>query len=45
MNSYLTLGTWIRDRGRLTPDRVADAIWDAVARPDADWSSEVAYDG
>lgn len=23
MNSYLTLGTWIRDRGRLTPDRVA----------------------
>lgn len=31
--------------GAFTPDRVADAIWDAVARPDADWSSEVAYDG
>ena len=31
--------------GVFTPDRVADAIWDAVARPDADWSSEVAYDG
>lgn len=23
MSSYLTLGTWIRDRGRTTPDRVA----------------------
>jgi NAD(P)-dependent dehydrogenase (short-subunit alcohol dehydrogenase family) len=31
--------------GAFTPDRVADAIWDAVARPDAHWSSEVAYDG
>jgi NADP-dependent 3-hydroxy acid dehydrogenase YdfG len=31
--------------GAFTPDRVADAIWDAVARPDADWSSEVAYSG
>ncbi|NPC42912.1 SDR family oxidoreductase [Nocardioides sp. zg-1230] len=31
--------------GAFTPDRVADAIWDAVARPDADWSSEVAFEG
>jgi len=31
--------------GAFTPDRVADAIWDAVARPEAGWSSEVVYDG
>src|SRR6476620_2336250 len=31
--------------GAFTPDRVADAIWDAVATDDADWRSEVAYSG
>ena len=31
--------------GAFTPDRVADAIWDAVATGDADWRSEVPYDG
>ena len=31
--------------GALTPDRVADAIWDAVATDDADWRSEVPYSG
>jgi NAD(P)-dependent dehydrogenase (short-subunit alcohol dehydrogenase family) len=31
--------------GAFTPDRVADAIWAAVTRDDADWSSEVPYRG
>ena len=31
--------------GAFTPDRVADAVWDAVATGDADWRSEVAYSG
>jgi NADP-dependent 3-hydroxy acid dehydrogenase YdfG len=31
--------------GAFTPDRVADAIWDAVATDDADWRSEVPYSG
>lgn len=31
--------------GAFTPDRVADAIWDAVATDDADWRSEVPYAG
>lgn len=31
--------------GAFTPDRVADAIWDAVRTPEADWRSEVSYDG
>ncbi|WP_416956829.1 SDR family oxidoreductase [Nocardioides sp. T5] len=31
--------------GAFTPDRVADAIWDAVATGDADWRSEVPYGG
>jgi NAD(P)-dependent dehydrogenase (short-subunit alcohol dehydrogenase family) len=31
--------------GAFTPDRVADAIWDAVRTPEADWRSEVPYDG
>lgn len=30
MNSYLTLGTWIRDRGRLTPDRAAIVFEDRL---------------
>lgn len=31
--------------GAFTPDRVAEAIWTAVTRDDADWSSEVPYRG
>ena len=31
--------------GAFTPDRVADAIWDAVATGDSDWRSEVPYGG
>jgi NAD(P)-dependent dehydrogenase (short-subunit alcohol dehydrogenase family) len=31
--------------GAFTPDRVADAIWDAVATDDAHWRSEVPYSG
>ncbi len=31
--------------GAFTPDRVADAIWDAVARDDDGWTSEVTYSG
>jgi NAD(P)-dependent dehydrogenase (short-subunit alcohol dehydrogenase family) len=31
--------------GAFTPDRVADAIWDAVATGDDDWRSEVPYGG
>ncbi|MCY4725621.1 SDR family NAD(P)-dependent oxidoreductase [Nocardioides sp. STR2] len=31
--------------GAFTPDRVADAIWEAVATDDADWRSEVPYAG
>lgn len=31
--------------GAFTPARVADAIWAAVTRDDADWSSEVPYRG
>jgi len=31
--------------GAFTPDRVADAIWSAVARDDGAWTSEVTYSG
>ena len=31
--------------GAFTPDRVADAIWDAVARDEGGWTSEVPYRG
>ena len=31
--------------GALTPDRVAAAIWSAVSRDEAEWSSEVPYSG
>ena len=31
--------------GAFTPERVAEVIWSAVAREDAQWSSEVPYDG
>ncbi len=31
--------------GTFTPDRVADAIWAAVARDDDGWTSEVSYSG
>lgn len=31
--------------GAFTPDRVADAIWAAVARDESGWSSEVPYEG
>lgn len=31
--------------GAFTPDRVAEAIWSAVTRDDAEWSSEVSYSG
>ena len=31
--------------GAFTPDRVADAIWEAVARDDDGWTSEVTYSG
>ncbi|MCP3422206.1 SDR family oxidoreductase [Nocardioides pinisoli] len=32
-------------QGAFTPDRVADAIWDAVRTPEDEWRSEVPYDG
>lgn len=31
--------------GVFTPDRVAEAIWSAVTRDEAAWTSEVGYDG
>ena len=31
--------------GAFTPDRVAEAIWSAVGRDEAQWTSEVAYSG
>jgi hypothetical protein len=37
-------GVLARD-GAFTPDRVADAIWAAARRDDAEWTSEVAYSG
>jgi len=31
--------------GAFTPDRVAEAIWSAVTRDEAGWTSEVPYAG
>jgi NAD(P)-dependent dehydrogenase (short-subunit alcohol dehydrogenase family) len=42
--SVTVCGTLSRE-GAFTPDRVADAIWAAVTRDDAEWSSEVRYGG
>ncbi len=39
VNGTLAVGT------RFDPDRVADAIYAAAARPDAEWTDEVAFDG
>lgn len=42
--SVTVRGTLARE-GAFTPDRVADAIWDAVSTSDDDWRSEVPYAG
>lgn len=42
--SVTVRGTLARE-GAFAPDRVADAIWDAVATGDPDWRSEVPYGG
>jgi NAD(P)-dependent dehydrogenase (short-subunit alcohol dehydrogenase family) len=42
--SVTVRGTLARE-GAFTPDRVADAIWRAVATPDDAWASEVPYSG
>ncbi|MBS2938842.1 SDR family oxidoreductase [Nocardioides sp. J2M5] len=42
--SVTVRGTLARE-GAFTPDRVADAIWDAVARDEDAWTSEVPYAG
>jgi NADP-dependent 3-hydroxy acid dehydrogenase YdfG len=42
--SVTVRGVLARD-GAFTPDRVADAIWAAARRDDAEWTSEVAYSG
>ena len=42
--SVTVRGTLARE-GAFTPDRVADAIWAAVTRDDAAWTSEVPYSG
>ncbi|NYE37634.1 NAD(P)-dependent dehydrogenase (short-subunit alcohol dehydrogenase family) [Nocardioides cavernae] len=42
--SVTVRGTLARE-GAFTPDRVADAVWAAVARDDDAWTSEVPYAG
>jgi NAD(P)-dependent dehydrogenase (short-subunit alcohol dehydrogenase family) len=42
--SVTVRGTLARD-GAFTPDRVADAIWDAAHQDESDWHSEVPYSG
>lgn len=42
--SVTVRGTLARE-GAFTPDRVADAIWDAVTRDEDAWTSEVPYAG
>ena len=42
--SVTVRGTLARE-GAFTPDRVADAIWDAAHQDEADWRSEVPYSG
>ena len=35
----------LAQEGAFTPDRVADAIWEAARQPEDDWRTEVAYSG
>jgi hypothetical protein len=42
--SVTVRGTLSRE-GAFTPDRVADAIWDAVTTDESAWRSEVLYAG
>ena len=42
--SVTVRGTLAKD-GPFTPDRVADALWDAAHQSEADWRSEVPYSG
>jgi NAD(P)-dependent dehydrogenase (short-subunit alcohol dehydrogenase family) len=42
--SVTVRGTLSRE-GAFTPDRVAEAIWDAAHQDEADWQTEVAYSG
>jgi NAD(P)-dependent dehydrogenase (short-subunit alcohol dehydrogenase family) len=42
--SVTVRGTLARE-GAFTPDKVADAIWDAVATDESQWRSEVPYSG
>ena len=42
--SVTVRGTLARE-GAFTPDRVADALWDAITRDAGEWTSEVAYRG
>lgn len=41
----VTVRGTLASEGAFTPDRVAEAIWAAVTRDDADWTSEVPYGG
>ena len=42
--SVTVRGTLARE-GAFTPDRVADAIWDAAHQDESDWQTEVPYSG
>ena len=42
--SVTVRGTLARE-GAFTPDRVADAVWDAAHQPEDDWRTEVPYSG
>jgi NAD(P)-dependent dehydrogenase (short-subunit alcohol dehydrogenase family) len=42
--SVTVRGTLSRE-GPFTPYRVADALWSAVHQDEADWRTEVPYDG
>lgn len=41
----VTVRGMLGEEGAFTPDRVADALWDAARQDVADWQSEVAYSG
>jgi NAD(P)-dependent dehydrogenase (short-subunit alcohol dehydrogenase family) len=41
----LTVRGTLAKEGAFTPDKVADAIWDAAHQDDADWQTEVPYRG
>ena len=41
----LTVRGTLAKEGPFTPDRVADAIWDAAHQDESDWRAEVPYDG